>query len=122
LNVPSGIAAVQVCVALAVRFRGAGEEPAVEISRLILAPASPYQRHCAIILIVVWDALQRLPAAFVEQWGSLSGDEKAVAMLAALPVLFYFGKNSKSYLVNAISALIGFAIVVYLVIYLFNQP
>ncbi len=50
----------------------------------------------------------------------MSGDEKSVAMFLALPVLFYFGKNSESYLVNAISALIGVAVVAWLVINLFK--
>ena len=68
----------------------------------------------------MWDALERLQRAVVEQWAGLSGDEKSVAMLLALPVLFYFGKNSESYLVNAISALIGVAVVAWLVINLFK--
>ena len=42
-------------------------------------------------------------------------------MLLTLPVLFYFGKNSRSYLVNTISALLGAGVVVYLVFFLFNH-
>ena len=77
---------------------------------------------CAIILIEMWQTLERLQTVVAAQWMGLSRDEKAWAMLLAVPVLYYFGKNSESYLANAISALIGFAIVIYLVLFLFNHP
>ena len=69
----------------------------------------------------MWQGLDRFQTVIVDQWRGLSSDEKAVAMLLTLPVLFYFGKNSRSYLVNTISALLGAGVVVYLVFFLFNH-
>ena len=51
----------------------------------------------------------------------MSRDQRAVLMLLTLPVLFYFGKNAESTLVNAISALVGLVIVVYLLFHLFGR-
>jgi hypothetical protein len=71
-------------------------------------------------LNAMWDALIRLERVVVEQWSGLSGDEKTLAMFLALSVLFYFGKNSESYLVNTVSALIGFTLVILLAIRMFK--
>lgn len=52
----------------------------------------------------------------VAQWTSLSWNEKAVALAVVLPLSFYLAKNSKSYMVNAIAAMVGLVVVVYLII------
>ena len=68
----------------------------------------------------MWDGFERLQRAFADQFSGLSGDQKAFALLLALPLLFYFGKNSDSYVVNTVSALLGLVIVTWLVLYMFR--
>jgi VanZ family protein len=69
----------------------------------------------------MWQELERLPTLIFAQWYHLRTNDRAAVLAVSLPVLFYLAKNSQSYIVNTVSAVIGLAIVFYLVLFLFNR-
>jgi hypothetical protein len=68
----------------------------------------------------VWQTLEHLRTVLINQWISLTRNEKFVAGAIALPLLFYLAKNSRSYIVNTISALALFVIMAYLIMILLS--
>ncbi len=69
----------------------------------------------------MWQALQQFQAAFFDQWFRLSGSEKTLVFILALPVLFYLANKSESYVLTAVCGLIALALVAYLVIFVLGQ-
>lgn len=64
--------------------------------------------------------LEQLWAVLVEQWASLSRNEKLVVLAISLPLLFYLAKNSDSYVINTICALALLVIATFLIMALAN--
>jgi hypothetical protein len=69
----------------------------------------------------MWESLAHFQWLASEQWSRLSGAEKFGALILSFLVLFYLAKNADSYAVNTIAALVGFALVAYLVIFVLGH-
>ncbi len=59
--------------------------------------------------------LEHFWTVLVDQWASLSRNEKVVVLVICMPLLFYLAKNSDSYVINTISALALLVIVTFLI-------
>lgn len=68
----------------------------------------------------MWQTLEHLRTVFVNQWISLTRNEKFVTVAITVPLLFYMAKNSNSYVINTLSALALFVIAAFLIMTLLS--
>ena len=71
--------------------------------------------------IAVWQGLQHFQTAVFDLWFRLSGSEKTLVFILALPVLFYLANKSESNTLIAVSGLIALILVAYLVIFVLSK-
>lgn len=64
--------------------------------------------------------LQNLWTVLVDQWLSLSRNERLVVLAVGVSLLFYLAKNSDSYVINTVSALALLVIATFLIMALLN--
>lgn len=69
----------------------------------------------------MWQALQHFQSEVFDLWFRLSGSEKTLVFIIALPVLFYLANKSESNTLIAVSSLIALVLVAYLVIFVLSQ-